>query len=406
MELRCQETDNIAAAANGDVGNTPRRQSRVEALENQIARLKESMRIAVVFGGDKCVDGAVINRTSNPRSWKSYESVAEDIAAGLRRLGFHFVTTMPDDMYLGERLRREGIHFAWLNTGGVQGIGSVAHAPAMLEMFGIPYVGHNPLNAAMLDNKHVLKRDLALAGIPTAPFLVWQSWRDSLVPKTDARFRAVFGGYEGPFVVKPVSGRASHHVTVVDAVNELTTVVDHVHALTENAVLIERYLSGREFCVSVCGEVISRRGHFTRLGGPFAFGTVERVLDPEEQIFTSMDQRPITVDRVRSLDSEVDSKDIEELKALACQIFAELDVETLIRLDVRADEDGRLFVLEANPKPDLAAPTADRTSIVCSGLAIEGMTYDDLILSLLADRIDVLFSQRRSAVNNLVALLN
>jgi len=406
MELRSLETENSGAAANRDVDFFQRRQTRVEALEDQITQLKENMRVAVVFGGDKSVDGAVINCTFNPRSWKSYESVAEDIAASLRRLGFRFVITIPDDMYLGERLRRDGIHFAWLNTGGVQGIGSVAHAPAMLEMFGIPYVGHNPLSAATLDNKHVLKRDLALVGIPTAPFLVWQSWRESLLPNGNARFRAVFGDYQGPFVVKPVSGRASLHVTLVETLGELTAVVNNIHALTENAVLIERYLPGREFCISVCGEVISRQGQLTRLGQPFTFGSVERMLDPDEQIFTSMDQRPITVDRMRPLDPRVDGKNVNELKALASQIFTEFDIETLVRLDVRSDEDGRLFVLEANPKPDLAAPLADRTNIVCSGLAADGMTYDDLILSLFADRIDVLFSQRRSSVNNLVELLN
>ncbi len=405
MELRSPEIENNGAFTNS-VDYFQRRKTRVEALANQIERFKTTMRIAVVFGGDKSVDGAVINRTFNPRSWKSYESVAEDIAASLRRLGFRSVTTMPDDMYLGERLRRDGIHFAWLNTGGVQGVGSVAHAPAMLEMFGIPYVGHNPLSAATLDNKHVLKRDLALAGIPTATFLVWQSWREALVPSTNDRFRTVFGDYQGPFVVKPVSGRASLHVTVVEAADELTSVVDNVHALTENAVLIERYLPGREFCIAVCGEVISRQGRLTRLGEPFAFGSVERMLDQDEQIFTSMDQRPITTDRMRPLEPRVDGKHLRELKALASQIFTEFDIETLIRLDVRADESGQLFVLEANPKPDLAAPRDGRTSIVCSGLAADGMTYDDLILSLFADRIDVLFSQRRSSVNNLAELLN
>jgi hypothetical protein len=34
------------------------------------------------------------------------------------------------------------------------------------------------------------------------------------------------------------------------------------------------------------------------------------------------------------------------------------------------------------------------------------MSYDDLILSLIADRIDLLFSQRRRAVTHLTALLD
>ena len=57
----------------------PRRTNRIEELQGQIERLKERARLAVIFGGDKRADGAVINPTVNPRSWKSYQSVALDI---------------------------------------------------------------------------------------------------------------------------------------------------------------------------------------------------------------------------------------------------------------------------------------------------------------------------------------
>ena len=117
-----------------------------------------------------------------------------------------------------------------------------------------------------------------------------------------------------------------------------------------------------------------------------------------------MDQRPITTDRVRCLSSTNETKLYCQLADIGRQVYNEFDIETLIRLDVRADDQGNLFVVEANPKPDLAAPIENRTSIVCAGLEQEGMSYDDLILSLIADRIDVLFSQRRAMVTHLEAL--
>ena len=81
-------------------------------------------------------------------------------------------------------------------------------------------------------------------------------------------------------------------------------------------------------------------------------------------------------------------------------------METLVRLDVRADEDGNLFVLETNPKPDLKAPTEDGvTSLIAEGLAQCGMSYDDLILSLIADRVDLLLRERRGSAGHLVELL-
>lgn len=253
MKLARACNDVTPRATGAEIEHAVRRQTRVADLQRQVERLAETMRIAVVFGGNKNVPGAVINPTFNPRHWKSYEAVAEDIAAALRRIGFRQVVTMPDDMSLGDRLRRYRVHFAWLNTGGVQGLGSVGHAPAMLEMFGIPYVGHNPLSAATMDCKNAMKRDLLLAGIPTAPFLVWQPSRGPLIPGHDPRLKNAFGDYQGPFIVKPISGRASRYVVAVDDVSGLAATAEGIHAATDNPVLIERYLPGREFCIAICG---------------------------------------------------------------------------------------------------------------------------------------------------------
>ncbi|MCA3514358.1 MAG: D-alanyl-alanine synthetase, partial [Rhodobacter sp.] len=77
----------------------------------------------------------------------------------------------------------------------------------------------------------------------------------------------------------------------------------------------------------------------------------------------------------------------------------------LIRADIRADEAGNLYVLEANPKPDLKMPGTGVTSLVCIGLPKLGMTYDDLIMSILADRIDVLLSERRGVADRLARLI-
>src|SRR5262249_50761183 len=145
----------------------------MELLEQRIERLKSRVRLAVIFGGDKSISGSVVYRSHNTRSWKSYEAVATDITESLRRLGFRNVDMLPDDMRLGDRLRRQAIHMAWLNTGGTQGYDSAAHACAMLEMMGVPYVGHDPLAASTLDMKHAFKRAAVCAGIPTAPFITW-----------------------------------------------------------------------------------------------------------------------------------------------------------------------------------------------------------------------------------------
>ncbi|MGL4325601.1 MAG: D-alanine--D-alanine ligase family protein [Beijerinckiaceae bacterium] len=382
-----------------------RRQGRDMDLNRQIEKLFRRLRMAVVYGGDKSKEGAVIEPTTNPRSWKSYEAVAKDIASAMRRLGCKNIDLMPDDMHLGERLKDIDAHIAWLNTGGVQGHCSVAHAPAMLELFGIPYIGHDPMTAGILDNKHVFKRQVRAAGIPTANFYIWQPGSSPQDPTKDPHFAESFGHSKGPFIVKPVSGRASLHVSFVEKIGDVAEAVRKVYDITRNHVLIESYLGGREFCVAVAGPVIWRHGRAERLDGPFVFSALERVLDKDEKIFTSMDVKPITGERAFVLDPAKEGVLCDRLTKLARDVFTQLGVETLIRLDVRSDADGNLFVLEANPKPDLKAPAPGVTSLVSIGLPQHGMTYDDLIMSVFADRVDVLLSERRGTADRLTRLL-
>jgi D-alanine-D-alanine ligase len=373
-------------------------------LQARIACLTSRMRLAVVFGGNKSDTGSVLYQSPNTRSWKSYEAVATDIAEALKRIGFRHVHLLPDDMMLGDRLRREGIHMAWLNSGGVQGYNSTAHAPAMLEMFGIPYVGHDPLAATTLDNKHAFKREATCAGLPTAAFSTWTMTRGPFRPEMNSRFLRAFGDYKGPFVVKPVSGRASLHVHFVADTASLSDAVAEVYAATENEVLIEKYVAGREYCIAVAGPVTARGGRLSRRRDPFTFSALERVLDANEKIFTSMDVRPITTERFKCLDPIRDSELEARLHRLACEVFREFNLRSVVRLDVRSDERDNLYILEANPKPDLKQPGEGVTSLISAGLPQLGMSYDDLIFSLLADRLDFLFTHRRDTVKHIVDL--
>ncbi len=371
-----------------------------------LPRLKERLRIAVIYNGDKSAPGAVINETSNPRSSKSYRPIAEDIAGALSALGFRTVMVMPDDMMLGAHLREEAIHFAWINSAGVQGYGAASHAPSMLELFGIPYVGHDPLDAAILDNKHIFKRNLDSVGIPTAPFIVWDPTQDGRDYRTAGFWETAFPGCTGPYIVKPVTGRASQNVHFVGDAADLPPVMDKVYADTCNAVLVEQYLGGTEYTVGVAGRVIARGGDLIELDGPLVLSPCERVLQPDEKIFTSMDVRPITRDRARLLDPVANADIHGRLSALARRISVALHLRTLIRVDVRADAAGVLNVLEVNPKPDLKRPDATQTNLVSMGLDQIGLTYEELLLSLLVDRLYFCFAHRPQTVRHIAKLLD
>lgn len=379
---------------------TRRRDSVFHHLCGGLDRLRETLRIAVLYNGDRNSPGAVIHHTHNPRSEKSYRPVAEDIAEAIRSNGFRHVVLLPDDMTLAERLRQEAIDLAWLNTAGVQGYDAVAHTPSFLEMAGIPYVGHRPLLAVTLDNKQVFKRECAGLGLPTPAFMVWDGVWGTLDADREGRFQGAFGDHPGPFVVKPVTGRASQHVHLVPDRAGLAAVVDEVYRRTLNQVLVEAFVGGREYCVAVSGRVVARGGVLERLEEPFVFSALERMLEPGEAIFTSMDIRPITQDRTRLL-GPADGEIYDGLVRLARAVHAEFQLRALVRLDIRADSAGRLFILEANPKPDLKRPDGRQTSLVCVGLAAHGMSYEDLILSQLIDRLEHYMRNRPAAVQHI-----
>ncbi|MEM7588084.1 MAG: D-alanyl-alanine synthetase [Acidobacteriota bacterium] len=360
---------------------------QIDRLDEILQALRQRLRIAVVYSGDPRDPSAIIHRTHQARVWKSYEGVARDIAAALERLGFSKVFLLREGRDLGAHLQRAEVHLAWLNCGGIQGFDPLAQAPALLEGLGIPYVGHRPASATLLDNKYLCKRLLAGLGLPTAPFLLWHPrWASGL---SEATLLETFGTEQGPWVVKPVNGRASRDVTYLEQAHELPALVAEIYGRTANAVLIESFLPGREVAVGAAAPLRRVDGRWTRTRGAWCFAFIERLLAPQEHIFESLDARPIDGSRARVLDRGQEGALIAKLQALGRVVADHLHLRSMFRMDLREDEHGELRILEINPKPDLKAPTSDgATSLLALGLADAGVSYDELVLFQLAAAID------------------
>jgi D-alanine-D-alanine ligase len=368
--------------------HVPDQVERARRLRSLLDCVMQDASICVVHGGDPKAPGTVLHETFNPRATKSYRTVAEDIAQSLRRSGFRKVHVIADGLQLAAQIAAIDPQMVWVNSGGVQGYDAASHTPAMLEMLGVPYVGHDPLNVSLLDNKHVFKHLMRSLGIPTSPFVDW----DGVAPLTSAGLRAVLGEAVA-YVAKPVSGRASNHVMAADHLDEIVDAMRHIHDATQSHVLVEHYLPGAEYTVAVYGGVCVRNGRITISDSPTIFSPVERLLDAGERVFTSMDVKPITQARLRLLAMEDPVR--ANLADLARAVYEGLNLSTLVRLDVRADADGVCCVLEANPKPDLKAAENGAINIVSLGLAEIDMTYDDLILSVFSDTLLQYVTRRR-----------
>ncbi|WP_261887434.1 D-alanine--D-alanine ligase family protein [Vibrio aerogenes] len=227
---------------------------------NILDKLKSYLHIAVIYAGDPSEPNVVQYKTHNPRYWKSYIDVATDIKISLENSGFSHVHLIREDKNLMQKLQYKKINFAWLNTAGVQGIDSSAHAACVLESLGIPYVGHTPANTMLMDNKHLFKLYLKSSGIKTAPHFLWHHVREEDTyqsrqlalfckqfekPEYHARFQE-----KTRFIVKPVCGRASQHVYIANTPAEVEPLCWRVSRHTNHYVMVELFLSGAEYCVA------------------------------------------------------------------------------------------------------------------------------------------------------------
>ncbi|NOI64728.1 ATP-grasp domain-containing protein [Vibrio sp. 99-8-1] len=362
---------------------------------SQMAWIRDHIKLAVIHGGDNEESEAFIYKNLNPRSTKTYQPVAHDIANALRSVGFQSVSVLAEDRHLATQLANEKIDLVITNSGGLQGFDSMCHLPSLLEMLGVPYVGHSPMTAGILDNKHLFKHEIGAAGIRTAPFITLQADESVLSPACQRELDSMEERFSKGFIVKPVSGRASIHVYPVFEREKLDEVVSKVQQATGNTVLIEPYLSGREFVVAVAGETVFRQGALHRLGKPFSFSITERVLGSDEAIFTSMDVKPITQDRLLAVRDEALRA---ELSSIGEKIYQLLALQTLVRVDLRMDDKGTLYVLETNPKPDLKMPCGNKVSLVCHDLHNENMSYTDLVQSMVFNRLIHLKESRPTTV--------
>ncbi len=361
----------------------------------QLIWIRNKLKVAVIHGGDKAQPRGFIFENLSPRSTKTYQVVAHDIANALRESGFQSVIVLAEDIYLAETLRQEQVDLVITNSGGLQGFDSMCHLPSTLEMLGVPYVGHSPMIAGLLDNKHLFKHEIKAAGLPTAPFITIGIDEDFSSDSNQQALDEIAERFPQGFIVKPVSGRASIHVYPVFDRSELAATVEKVRKASNNIVMIEPFLGGREFVVAVAGEYVFKQGELTQSDKPMAFSITERVLDVDEPIFTSMDVKPITQDRLIAV-TEQPLRD--QLAEIGQKIYRQLGLQTLVRVDMRMDLDGNLYVLETNPKPDLKRPEGDKVSLVCHDLKREGMSYTDLIQSLVFNRLLFLKAKRPMAL--------
>ncbi|MEO6487614.1 MAG: D-alanine--D-alanine ligase [Thermoanaerobaculia bacterium] len=242
------------------------------------------------------------------------------------------------------------------------------HVVSYLELMQVPYTGCHPRGLVLSRDKALSKKLLAYHHLVVPKFAVFPRGRRVHRPK----------GLEFPLIVKSLVDEASlgiSQASIVESDEKLAERVAFIHQRNGTDAIAEQYVEGREFYAGIIGntrlEVLPiwelLFENMPRGSVPIATAHVKH--DPEYQ-----KRRGIYQQRADDLDETMRAYIIKTSKRIA----RILDLDAYNRIDYRLSPDGKLYFLEANPNPDIAA-----SQEFASAAEEAGMPYPELLERIL-----------------------
>jgi D-alanine-D-alanine ligase len=217
-------------------------------------------------------------------------------------------------------------------------------------------------------DKALSKKLLHYHRVSVPEFSVVRRGRKPVIPK-----RLAF-----PAIVKPLTQEASigiSQASVVDDAAKLTERVQFIHESIATDAIVEQFVDGREL---YCGLIGNDR---------------VQVLPVWEMTFANLPegQHAIATERVKwspKYQAKVgvstgEAKGLpngsaEAIQHIARRVYKVLELSGYARIDIRLDNAGRVFILEANPNPQIA-----RTEDFAESAAAAGLPYPMLLQRIL-----------------------
>jgi D-alanine-D-alanine ligase len=288
------------------------------------------------------------------------EETVEHIEQALRELGYETVRIGHLRSLVAALARGERWDAVFNICEGMGGYGREAQVPALLEGYGIPYTFSDPLVACLTLHKGLAKRILRDHRVPTTDFRLVESAAD--IDAVDLPF---------PLFVKPVAegtGKGVHATSRVSDRAALVRECEKLLAQFHQPVLVEPFLSGREFTTAIVGHGLGAR----------AIGTIEIVLGEgaEAHAYTYLNKEE---SEERVLETLADAQWSARCAEVALAAWRALGCRDAGRIDLRADERGELMVMEANPLPGMHASHSD-LPMICTKV---GMPYRELVREII-----------------------
>jgi D-alanine-D-alanine ligase len=238
-----------------------------------------------------------------------------------------------------------------------------------LELLHLPYTGCNPRGLILARDKALSKKLLAYHRIPVPDFTVIRPGRKPALRK----------GLTFPLIVKSLFYEASAGISqasVVENAEQLTRRVTFIHEKLGTAAIVEQFIDGRELYVGVVGN--ERLDVFPPWEMSFDRMPENRWKIATERVKWSTQYQKkhgIMTDKAR-----LDATLTDRIQRIAKRTYRALDLSGYARIDVRMDADDRMYVLEANPNPNLAYGEDFAESAEMSGMPYERLL--DRIITL------------------------
>ena len=239
--------------------------------------------------------------------------------------------------------------------------------PALLDLVRIPYTGSAPLTLGLCQDKGKVKDILLSQGILTPRYKIFEREVEHIK------------GNVFPIIVKPLHEDGSLGISKESVVYDDETLCRQIQYIIDKyhqPALVEEFIDGRELNVSLMetngtvGVLPISEIDYSEVpeGIPKICGYEAKWVTESPEYQKTKPICPAPLEWVTK--RRVEHIAIKVFKLFGCRDYA--------RVDMRVDRNGKIYVLEVNPNPDIS-PQAGLTRAI----KVQGMTYADFVGNLL-----------------------
>ncbi len=241
------------------------------------------------------------------------------------------------------------------------------HFAAFLDLVGKKYTGAGPHGSFLAMDKAIAKKLIRYHDLHTPYSVVMNKGR--VEHAQDINF---------PVIVKPAAEDASKGIeaaSVVHSLKDLFERIAYVQDEFESPALIEEYIEGREIYAAILGN---DNGNDKPEALPLVELDLSKLPDGMPRIAGYEVKFDVTTEAYKKTKSaparDLDEELVKRIQDTAITAYRVLKLRDYGRLDLRVTEEGKVYVIEANPNPWLD-PAAEFAMAAKEG----GRSYRELI---------------------------